>query len=208
MSIEFGSDYACGGCGTCGNCQTRIFPDGVPASVQSELSGNAYSTVLAPSNTSHCCSGWTAKVLGLEDIWPDTQTLPNCFSAGFTYDEFLDQYNALCTLDYYWEDTTCKDPGHPLNLPMYRGMAAWFAKHPSTGNIWVWALARVFESNFGIKEYERIVEGYLDTGLTSLPSGSGPFTVPIQSSCDVINNGTYTRVGCWSTTRGNLIVTV
>lgn len=196
-----------GCCVTPPTCIQEIFPDDPPESVQAELYGNAYSTLFAPTNTDNCCSTWSAKVLNRSD----ETVRPTCFSAGFTLEQFAALDFARCVVGYDWGDRICRHPDYPLTPTTWRRFYAWFAKHPSTGNVWLWAIAQIFDANPLPVEWITTVEGYLDTGLTEIHSGDGPFTVPIEATCmsTVYHDfpAPWVRAGCWSTTPGSIKVT-
>lgn len=203
MGLALG-DLSCQCCDTC-----QPFSGTTPTSVQAELSGNAYSTTGAPANTSNCCSTWSAQVLVRDDYSAAVNYEPNCFSAGFS-NELLGTIDPLCVLLYLWGDHTCKSS--PGAVESDRAMSVRFVKHPTTGNVWIWALAALEETQASVLGSRSVLSGYLDTGVTSIATGDGPFTVPL-TCLEYYDNGpdyygvTFTRNGCWSTTYGDIIVT-
>lgn len=186
----------------CGNCLDKFFKDGLPETAQADLDGNAYSTTGAPSQTSACCGSWTPVVM---DAGFAAQS-PSCYPAGFTQAEFLQAVGNGCVIGFGWDDRTCGSPS------AYRQIWAWIATHPVTGNIWVFAGARIYYANPAPVEWDVIVEGALDTGLTEITLSDGPFTVPLDAACtSIVTDPTpsiYTHLGCWSTTLGNIVITL
>jgi hypothetical protein len=207
VTIEMGSGPDCGGpcttCDTAVSCLDSMFPDGYPETVQGEFDGNSYSTSgTTPSQTTTCCDTWTPAVLDL-----GLGTTPSCYPAGFTNSEYSTAILNGCVVDYGWTDGTCGSPSAD------RYIWVTFAKHPVTGNIWIFTGAVISFANPAPLEWEVTVGGWLDTGLTEILSTDGPFTVPLDASCTVEfdnpdDSTTYTNLGCWSTALGDVVVTI
>lgn len=207
MTIEVGASADCSPCDDCGGtCEP--FSGTTPTSVQGELNGNSYNSVLTPSGTTQCCDGWPAWTL-VQDDYASTlaPSWPDCFPAGFTSEE-LNSLDYGCVKWYAHGDHVCKNPSFPLEQKKSRDMAAWIAKHPTTGHVWIFVYASLREVIAGVDQWRVDVQGSLDTGLTELVSGSsGPFDVPLDSSCTYEYRGGSVRIGCWNTTLGNIRIT-